>query len=160
MFERKNSFAALAAFLFNRVRYLDIAVEHDTAVSLSSADLQASFQKGMLTSEWHEGVKEQSRTHMFALTASIRNAAWLSFSIMLVVAMAAVALGLIRPHLSFAPAKLVTAIGGFFGLCGGALQFYPAIETNKGEAMHERVHALLTKFLFTLAATGIFASLM
>lgn len=160
MFERKNSFTALIALLFNRVRYLDIAVQHDTAVALSSADLQAAYQNDILTSDWHQGLKKQSRTYMLSLTASIRNAVLIGSLIMLVVAAAAVAVGLIRPQLTFAPAKLVTIIGSFFGLCGGALQLYPAIETNKGEALHERVQALLTKILFTLGAVGIFASLM
>lgn len=159
-FNRKNSLAALGSFFFDRVRYLDMAAEHDTAIALTSADLRAAYEKGTLTTEWYQGMKEQSRAYMLALTASIRSAVLVSSFIMLLVAVAAIAFGLIRPGLTFAPAKLVTVVGGYIALCGGALQLYPAIETNKGEALHERVHGLLTKILFALAATGIFASLM
>lgn len=159
-YTRKNSFFALAALVIDRGRYLEMATEHDTAVALSSPDLRLAYERGTVTIEWHNSIKEQSRIYMHSLTGSIRSAVIASSWVMLAVAVAAVLFGFVRPELQFDKGKIVTVVGGYIALSAAALQLYPVVQTNKGEALHEHVHASLTRVLSALAAIGIFASLM
>jgi hypothetical protein len=159
-FTRQNPALALGAFIIAPARYLDMAAAHDTAVTLASSDLQSRFDRGELGAAWQRQIREQAEAYATSLTTSVRKSLNGSVLIMFLVLALAVGFGLVRPGLQFSLAKFVTVVGAFIGLWGGLLQAYPPVQTNKGEALHELVHARLSKTLFVLAAIGIFASLM
>lgn len=80
---------------------------------------------------------------------------------MVLVLIACVVVGAVRPNLPVSLQGCLVALAAILGLWGGLLQTYPPAQSNKGACLHEEVYALLIKALIVLAAAiGLFASLM
>lgn len=160
-FKRKRPSVALATFIFSRTRYLKSAEEHDIAVCLNSADVRFSYDQGRLGPEWEQAIKDQARLYAASLSTSIWGPFRLTAIVMMCVLAACVALGAVRPDLSFSLQGCVISTAAVLGLWAGMLQLYPPVQTYKGACLHEEVHIFLTKVLVALAAAGgLFASLM
>jgi len=149
------------AFTFNQRRYLEMACEHDTALTLRSADLRASFDRGEFEVEWEQQNMQRTIVYANSLRGAIWNALRITALVTVLVLAACVVVGTVRPNLPASLQGCLVALSAILALWGGLLQTYPPIQSNKGVCLHEEVHSLLIKaFVVLAAAFGLFASLV
>lgn len=148
-FKRVSPFLGAVTFLFNRRKYIDLAVHHGMAINLEAPDLLRCYQVGTFPKAgWESEAAEAARAN----AKRIDRAIWSSFGVTLAcaiaAALAAAYFGKLSPELPFSWSKALSLVGGFLAAWATLMELGGLVQTFSGNALHELIHPMLFRMLF------------
>lgn len=158
-YSRAPLWLATFALLFDRKRYLELALRHFLAINLEAPDLAAKHRAGLFPpAGWEVSATADARKGM----EQIRSALFSAFAKLAGITAATVVLlwfgGQISSELPWAWSKVFSLAGGFLAGWATVFELGGIWRSWEGEALHELAHPKIFIVLFLpgcfLAAVG------
>lgn len=150
--QRASQLQALAA-AFVEALHLKLALSHNLAAELGSAQIAAAFQSGAWPPpHWARDTEDRARADFSSLRRSITRSAMVAGALAVAAVGVAAVLGKVHPGLPPDFGKIAAAVGATLITWGAVLQLYPARATWRGTFLHEVAHATLVRVLLILGS--------
>lgn len=138
LYKKANIIKAIFCYLFDRPRYISMAVAHNMAINLEARDLRKLYEEGKYPTE--ESLKEmESSIINFAnlLQEKIVKSLFLVTFLLALMLVAGYFTDAIHPSLSFDTKYVLSVLGALLLVWSSLISLGPELGTYKGKALHE-----------------------